>query len=63
MTERCNILTPLNLLIVLFLAIIVTLLISLITHKSQDLFVYIRIGVVVILCIIAAALLFMDFLT
>lgn len=55
--------TPLNLLIVLFLAIIVTLLISLITHKSQDLFVYIRIGVVVILCIIAAALLFMDFLT
>ena len=54
--------TPLNLLIILFLAIIVTLLISLITHKSQSLFIYIRIGVVLILCIIVSVLLIMDFL-
>lgn len=55
--------TPLNLLIILFLAIIVTLLISLITHKSQSLFIYIRIGVVVVLSIIVTALLFIDFMT
>lgn len=55
--------TPLNLLIILFLAIIVTLLVSLITHKSQSLFIYIRIGVVAVLSIIVACLLFIDFLT
>ena len=55
--------TPLNLLIILFLAIIVTLLTSLITHKSQSLFIYIRIVIVVILLIITVSLLFIDFLT
>ncbi len=60
-TYEVNFLTILNVLIILFLAIIVTILISFITHISQALFIYIRIGIVVTLSIIAGYLLWMDF--